>query len=130
MTGHEVQGTVAAGFEPVREEFAAVLAAEGVSLCAQVAAYHRGELVVDLWAGPQTAGDSLMGIYSSTKGVAHVIVALLVQEGVLDLDQKVSHYWPEFGVAGKSEILLRELLSHQAGPGRGERRIHHRGTGR
>ena len=115
MTGHDVQGTVAAGFEPVREEFAAVLAAEGPGLCAQVAAYHRGELVVDLWAGPQTAGDSVMGIYSSTKGIAHLIVAQLVQEGVLDLDQKVSHYWPEFGVAGKSEILLRELLSHQAG---------------
>jgi CubicO group peptidase (beta-lactamase class C family) len=115
MTGHDVQGTVAAGFEPVREEFAAILAAEGAGLDAQVAAYHRGELVVDLWAGPETAGDSLMGIYSSTKGVAHLILAQLVQEGVLDLDQKVSHYWPEFGVAGKGEILLRELLSHQAG---------------
>jgi CubicO group peptidase (beta-lactamase class C family) len=115
MTGHDVQGMVAAGFEPVREEFAAILAAEGAGLDAQVAAYHRGELVVDLWAGPETAGDSLMGIYSSTKGVAHLIVAQLVQEGVLDLDQKVSHYWPEFGVAGKGEILLRELLSHQAG---------------
>jgi CubicO group peptidase (beta-lactamase class C family) len=115
MTGHDVQGTVAAGFEPVREEFAATLAAEGAGLDAQVAAYHRGELVVDLWAGPETAGDSLMGIYSSTKGVAHLILAQLVQEGVLDLDQKVSHYWPEFGVAGKGEILLRQLLSHQAG---------------
>jgi CubicO group peptidase (beta-lactamase class C family) len=47
--------------------------------------------------------------------VTHLIVALLVQEGVLDLDEKVSHYWPEFGVRGKRDILLRELLSHQAG---------------
>jgi CubicO group peptidase (beta-lactamase class C family) len=115
MTGHDVQGTVAAGFEPVREEFAAVLAAEGADLCAQVAAYHRGELVVDLWAGAQTRSDSLLGIYSASKGVTHLIVALLVQDGALDLDQRVSHYWPEFGVEGKREVMLRELLSHQAG---------------
>ncbi|QUQ67570.1 serine hydrolase domain-containing protein [Kutzneria sp. CA-103260] len=110
-----VQGTVASGFEAVRTEFAAILAAEGTDLSAQVAAYHRGELVVDLWAGADTERDSLLGIYSASKGITHLIVALLVQDGVLDLDQRVSHYWPEFGVEGKGEILLRELLSHQAG---------------
>ena len=115
MAGHDVQGTVAAGFESVREAFAAVLATEDADLCAQVAAYHRGELVVDLWAGAEIVRDSLLGIYSASKGVAHLIVALLVQDGVLDLEQRVSHYWPEFGVAGKREVLLRELLSHQAG---------------
>ncbi len=115
MAGHDVRGSVATGFESVREAFTAILATEDDDLCAQVAAYHRGELVVDLWAGAQTARDSLFGIYSASKGVAHLIVALLVQDGVLDLDQRVSHYWPEFGVAGKREIPLRELLSHQAG---------------
>ena len=115
MTGTEVHGAVAAGFEPVREEFVAVMAAEGADLCAQVAAYHHGEKVVDLWAGVQSQHDSLLGIFSVSKGVTHLVVALLVQDGVLDLDQKVSHYWPEFGVAGKQDILLRELLSHQAG---------------
>jgi len=115
MTSSSVQGTVAAGFEPVREEFAAILAAEGSDLCAQTAACHRGELVVDLWAGAEAGRDSLLGIYSASKGVVHLIVALLVQDGVLDLDQRVSHYWPEFGAAGKRELLLRELLSHQAG---------------
>jgi len=115
MTEHDVQGTVAAGFEAVRGEFAAIAAAEGADLCAQVAAYHHGELVVDLWAGTEARSDSLLGIYSVSKGVTHLIVALLVQDGVLDLDQRVSHYWPEFGVEGKREILLRELLSHQAG---------------
>jgi len=115
MTGQNVQGTVAAGFEPVREEFAAILAAEGAGLDAQVAAYHQGELVVDLWAGPETTRDSLLGIYSASKGVTHLIVALLVQDGVLDLDQRVSHYWPEFAAEGKGDLLLRQLLSHQAG---------------
>jgi CubicO group peptidase (beta-lactamase class C family) len=113
--GSGVQGTVADGFESVREEFAAILAAEGVDLDAQVAAYHHGRKVVDLWAGPQTTPESLMGIYSASKGVTHVLVALLVQEGALDLDQAVAHYWPQFAVEGKKDLLLRELLSHQAG---------------
>ncbi|WP_137724200.1 serine hydrolase domain-containing protein [Prescottella subtropica] len=115
MTRRDVQGVVAPGFESVRDEFAAILAEEGSDLDAQVAAYHHGEPVVDLWAGDETGDDSLLAIYSASKGVTHLIVALLVQDGVLDLDRKVSHYWPEFGVEGKREILLRELLSHQAG---------------
>lgn len=68
VQGHGVQGTVADGFEPVREEFAAILAAEGADLDAQVAAYHHGELVVDLWAGAETTSDSLLGTYSASKG--------------------------------------------------------------
>jgi CubicO group peptidase (beta-lactamase class C family) len=106
MTGHNVQGTVAAGFESVWEEFVVVVAAEGTDQYAQLAAYHHGEKVVDLWAGVEGAEDSLLGIYSASKGVTHLLVALLVQEGVLELDERVSHYWPEFGVGGKRDILL------------------------
>lgn len=115
MTGNGVRGTVAEGFEGVRDEFAAVVAAEGGDYAAQVAAYRHGQPVVDLWAGPEIAGDSLLGAYSASKGAAHLIVALLVQEGVLDLDERVSRYWPEFAAAGKRDILLRDLLAHRAG---------------
>lgn len=111
----DIQGTVAPAFEAVREQFAALLAAEGSELDVQVAAYHRGEKVVDLWAGPDTKADSILGIYSASKGVSHLVVALLVQDGVLDLDQKVGHYWPQFAVEGKQDLLVRELLGHQAG---------------
>ncbi len=111
----EPQGTVAEGFESVREEFAAAAAAEGGDYAAQLAAFVDGRQVVDLWTGPEIAGDSLTGVFSSTKGAAFLAVALLVQEGVLDLDQRVSHYWPEFAVEGKQDITLRILLSHQAG---------------
>ena len=110
------QGTVAEGFESVRDEFVAVAAAEGGDFSAQLAAYRHGIQVVDLWTGPSPfAGDSLLGAYSASKGAAHLVVALLVQDGVLDLDQKVSHYWPEFAVHGKQDITLRELLAHRAG---------------
>ncbi|MEU4495488.1 serine hydrolase domain-containing protein [Streptomyces sp. NPDC023998] len=110
-----VQGTVAEGFESVREEFAALLD-EGVTESgAQLAAYVNGRQVVDLWAGDGMAGDSLTGVYSVTKGAAHLVVALLVQDGVLDLNCEVTHYWPEFAAEGKGALTLRELLGHRAG---------------
>ncbi|WP_134662062.1 MULTISPECIES: serine hydrolase [unclassified Amycolatopsis] len=99
-----IEGTVRPGFEQVRDTFAAV--ADGA---AQLVAYHRGERVVDLWTGVD--GDCLLGAYSATKGAAHLVVALLVQDGVLDLDQRVRHYWPEFS----ADVTLRDLLAHRAG---------------
>ncbi|GHF72564.1 hypothetical protein GCM10010218_62350 [Streptomyces mashuensis] len=110
-----VQGTVAPGFEPVREAFEASLAEERSGHSAQLAAYVHGEQVVDLWGGPGIAGDSLTGVFSSSKGAVYLVVALLVQDGVLELDREVRHYWPEFAQAGKEHITLRDLLSHRAG---------------
>ncbi|MGW0533099.1 serine hydrolase domain-containing protein [Streptomyces sp. NPDC003032] len=110
-----VQGTVADGFEAVREEFTAVLAGELPDYEGQLAAYVGGHKVVDLWAGPEVKGDTLYGVYSSTKGAAHLVVALLVQDGVLDLDREVAHYWPEFAAEGKGAVTLRDLLAHRAG---------------
>ena len=66
------------------DEFAAVAAAEGGHHAAQVAAYRHGEQVVNLWTGLEITGDSLLGAYSTSKGAAYLIVALLVQEGALD----------------------------------------------
>lgn len=110
-----VQGTVADGYEAVRDEFTAVLAGEEPHYAGQLSAYVKGREVVDLWAGPDTDSDTLYGVYSSTKGAAHLVVALLVQDGVLDLDREVAHYWPEFAAEGKGAVTLRELLAHRAG---------------
>ncbi|MER5597078.1 serine hydrolase domain-containing protein [Streptomyces sp. NPDC002265] len=109
----EIHGTVADGFEAVRAEFAALVAGERPDYEGQLTAYVHGRLVVDLWAG--TDADSLYGVYSSTKGAAHLVVALLVQEGTLELDRKVTYYWPEFGSEGKGSLTLRDLLAHRAG---------------
>ncbi|GGX86032.1 serine hydrolase domain-containing protein [Streptomyces fructofermentans] len=111
----EIHGTVAEGFEAVREEFAAVVAAERPDYAGQLSAYVRGRRVVDLWAGADTDGDTLFGVFSSTKGAAHLVVALLVQDGTLELDREVAHYWPEFAAEGKGAVTLRELLAHRAG---------------
>lgn len=110
-----VQGNVADGFESVRDEFAAVAVAEGGDYAAQFVVYLHGKPVIDLWTGPEFTGDSLTGVFSSTKGAAYLVVALLVQDGVLDLDTTVRHYWPEFAAEGKQDITLRELLAHRAG---------------
>ncbi|TDL33433.1 serine hydrolase domain-containing protein [Arthrobacter nitrophenolicus] len=107
-------GAVAPGFESVRAEFDAYLA-DDPNYSAQLAVYWKDNLVVDLVGGDGLKHDTLLGTFSATKGVAAIALATLVSSGQLDLDQTVAHYWPEFGAHGKAGVLVRELLSHQAG---------------
>ncbi|MCP3803587.1 beta-lactamase family protein [Allokutzneria sp. A3M-2-11 16] len=116
-----IEGTVAAGFEPVREEFARNFAERG-ELGAACAIQVDGELVVDLWGGYRDrAGtqpwqrDTLATVYSSTKGVASMAVAVAHSRGLFDYDALVTKYWPEFGQAGKENVTVRQLLGFQAG---------------
>ncbi|WP_315987535.1 serine hydrolase domain-containing protein [Streptomyces sp. uw30] len=112
---HPVHGWTDSGYEGVRAAFADVIDAQPEAPGQQLAVYRDGRLVVDLWAGPEVDGDSLFGVYSVSKGAVFMVVALLVQDGVLDLNREVAAYWPEFGQAGKEDITLRQLLAHQAG---------------
>ncbi|MFJ3664862.1 serine hydrolase domain-containing protein [Streptomyces sp. NPDC090106] len=111
----EIHGTVADGFEAVREEFAAFVAGERPDYEGQLCAHVHGRRVVDLWTGDGNDADSLHAVFSSTKGAAHLVVALLVQDGTLELDRKVTYYWPEFAAEGKGALTLRELITHRAG---------------
>ncbi|MER6064530.1 serine hydrolase domain-containing protein [Streptomyces sp. NPDC001792] len=117
-------GTVAEGFEPVREAFAANFALLG-ERGAAVAVYQDGHKVVDLWAGTKdvdgTAGSApwepgtAQIVRSATKGVVAAALLLLHQRGELDLDAPVGAYWPEYKAAGKEHTLVRHLLAHRAG---------------
>ncbi|KAA8886085.1 beta-lactamase family protein [Nocardia colli] len=116
-----IDGTVAPGFEAVRGAFAANFADQG-DIGAAVCVYLDGRPVVDLWGGlaDPDAGrpwerDTLQLVYSATKGVVAAATQLLVERGLLDLDAPVARYWPEFAAAGKGEIPVRWLLTHQAG---------------
>jgi CubicO group peptidase (beta-lactamase class C family) len=109
-----VGGSTGAGFEPVAAEFGRLLDQEADAR-GQFCAYSGGRLVVDLWGGPDVAPDDLQGVYSSTKGVAAVCIALLVERGALGLDDPVSRYWPQFAGGGKGDVTVRLALSHQAG---------------
>ncbi len=114
VTNSKAEGSTAPGFEPVAEEFGRLLAQERDAR-GQFCGYLRGQRVVDLWGGDDVAADDIQGVYSSTKGVAGVCIALLVQRGALDLDAPVSRYWPEFAGGGKGDVTVRVALSHQAG---------------
>lgn len=107
-------GFVAEGFEPVKALLDRYLL-EDERYSAQLCAYWQGRRVIDLCGGPDMAADSLTGVFSSSKGVSALTLALLVDGGDLDLDERVAHYWPEFAANGKGSVLVRELLSHQAG---------------
>ncbi|GAA3736586.1 serine hydrolase domain-containing protein [Streptomyces tremellae] len=117
----KIQGYVAAGFEPVREAFAANFVRRD-DIGAAVCVYRDGEPVVDLWGGSADpdAGvpwerDTLQLVYSATKGATATAAHLLAQRGELDLDAPVASYWPEFAANGKAGVTVRQLLSHRAG---------------
>ncbi|MDF2260287.1 serine hydrolase domain-containing protein [Streptantibioticus ferralitis] len=119
----EVHGTVADGFEPVREAFRQGFEQRG-ERGAAVAVHQDGRLVVDLWAGaaradqpegPRWERDTAQIIRSAGKGPAAACLLLLHQRGQLDLDAPVGTYWPEFKAAGKERALVRHLLTHRVG---------------
>jgi CubicO group peptidase (beta-lactamase class C family) len=117
----DVHGTVAEGFEPVRDAFVRNFATLG-DRGAAVAVYRDGRKVVDLWGGtkdvdgtaPWERGTAQV-VRSATKGVAAAVLLLLHQRGQLDLDAPVGHYWPEFKARGKERVLVRHVLNHRAG---------------
>lgn len=109
-----VQGTVAAGFEPIRAHVEAASQADA-EYAFQLAVYRGSELVVDLWGGEGMTPDTLMIPMSVSKNSIGVVTALLVDRGELDLDAPVARYWPEFAAEGKGTVTVRQLMSHQAG---------------
>ena len=116
----EVGGFVEPGFEGVRDAFANNFVEHGEQ-GASYAFYVEGTKVVDLWGGVRADtgepydDDTLQIVFSSTKGATAVCAHLLAERGLLDVDAPVVEYWPEFGQAGKQDIPVRWLLTHQAG---------------
>ncbi|PXX56481.1 CubicO group peptidase (beta-lactamase class C family) [Nocardia tenerifensis] len=85
-----------------------------------LAVYLHGEPVVDVWAGfarPEVPWerDTMALAFSTSKGVASTVMHRLAERGLLDYDEPVASYWPEFAAAGKERITVRELLTHRAG---------------
>lgn len=114
-------GWVAPGFERVRETFQANFDG-GLEVGAAFAAYHRGHKVVDLWGGIADATnerpwdeDTLVLVYSTTKGITAMCANRLAQQGLIDVEAPVATYWPEFAQAGKETVTVADLLSHRAG---------------
>jgi len=112
---------VAPAFQRVVDVAASNISA-GDDLGFQLAVWHEEGLVIDVAAGHvdrdrtrlQSTADLAM-TFSVSKGILGLCVALLVEDGALDLERPVAAYWPEFGTAGKGTITVRCLLSHRAG---------------
>ena len=116
-----ISGACDARFERVREAFARNFAESG-ELGASVAVALHGELVVDLWAGSVDRQrtqpwerDTVVLVYSSTKGAVALAAHMLADRGLVDFEAPVADVWPEFAQAGKETLRLRYLLTHQAG---------------
>ena len=119
MTGTaRVDGTVAAGFEPLRRHFEDAFR-RGEEQYAQLCVYVDGERVVDLWgsadARAEFGPDALVNIFSSGKSLEAIALASLVSRGLLDYAARIADYWPEFAGAGKDGTRVRDLMRHEAG---------------
>jgi CubicO group peptidase (beta-lactamase class C family) len=116
-----IGGDVDDGYGKVADAFRRNLSS-GEEIGAAVAVYRDGRKVVDLWGGFRNGHtqapwerDTIVTVFSTTKGVAALTVAVAASRGLIDYDAKVADYWPEFAQAGKGAITVRQLLGHQAG---------------
>ena len=116
-----IGGGVDDGYGKVADAFRANFAA-GKEVGAALAVYRDGIKVVDLWGGYRNGvtkapwqRDTLVNMFSTTKGVSALTVAHAVSTGLLDYDARVCDYWPEFAQQGKETVTVRQLLAHQAG---------------
>ena len=115
-----IHGITAPGFEPIRDVFERNFTAD-IEVGASFAAVVDGETVVDLWGGFQDRDctrpwreDTLVNVYSTTKGIASAALGTVVAEGLLDYAAPVRDYWPEFR-AGAGGLTVGQFLSHQSG---------------
>ncbi len=112
MSELKIEGSCAPRFAAVREAFEKNFA--GPEVGAAVCVVLDGETVVDLWGGhvdPERTTpwerDTLVNVYSTTKGMTALCAHKLIEQGLLDLDAPVAEYWPEFAAAGKQALPVR-----------------------
>ncbi len=115
----EIYGEFDPAFTPLRDKLAKQIKFFGGGAAASV--YLHGEKVVDIWGGrarndgAHWEKNTRSLVWSTTKGVPATCVHMLVSEGLIDFEEPVASYWPEFAQNGKEKITVRQLLSHQAG---------------
>lgn len=106
-------------FTPVAENFFS-LTEEQPYGGACLAIYQDGELVLDIWAGESRPGINWNGetksvVFSTSKGLLAIATHLLIQDGLINPNEKVSTYWPEFAANGKENITVAMIMRHRSG---------------
>lgn len=120
-TVSSVHGWVDPAFSSCLDAFRENFAADA-ELGAACAIYRHGEPILDAWGGIAAAGqntpwteDTVVPVFSITKGVAALCVLSLVSDGRFGLNQPVARHWPSFGAHGKDRISIAGALGHRAG---------------
>jgi CubicO group peptidase (beta-lactamase class C family) len=120
-TSTEIHGICKDGFQRVKEAFAANFADHG-DVGAALVLVVDSEVVVDIWGGYADAArtrlweqDTIVNVFSTTKGVVATCANRLIEQGKLDPEAPVAKYWPEFAQAGKETLPVKYILNHQAG---------------
>jgi len=121
MSDSEIHGFCDERFAPVRAAFEKNMRL-GLELGASFALAVGGELQVDLWAGHADLArarpwqrDTIAGVYSTSKTMTALCGLIAVDRELFELDAPVARYWPEFAVAGKAEIPVRQIFCHATG---------------
>jgi CubicO group peptidase (beta-lactamase class C family) len=108
-----------AKFQPVADKFFHLTAEQpygGAALCI----YQNGAPVVDIWAGQERPGrawqeNTKSVVFSTSKGILSILAHRLIERGLLNPDEKVSHYWPEFAASGKENVTVAMIMRHRSG---------------
>lgn len=117
----EIEGFAETGFAACLDAFKQNFA-DGGELGAACAIYRDGKPLLDVWAGTSRSDegnpwtdDTVVPVFSVTKGIAAICVLSLVSRGLIDLDAPLARYWPEFALHGKDRVTVRQALGHRAG---------------
>ena len=117
----DLTGTCEQRFEAVRAALARNLDS-GEELGASLVVDLDGDIVVDLWGGfcdeartVPWSEHTITNVWSTTKTVTSLAALMLADRGDLDVDAPMAKYWPDFGAAGKQDILVRHVMSHASG---------------
>lgn len=116
-----ISGLYESEFDSVREVFESNFTKLG-DVGASVALIVDGQLVVDLWGGytdlartSEWQRDTLVHVHSISKTMVALCALILIDRGLLDPDEPVATYWPEFAEGDKEGVLVRHLMSHTSG---------------
>lgn len=113
-----LKGECSEGYQGVKDLFSSHLGS-GKDENAQLCVYVDGKRVVDLWGssiGDENYGpDDLQIVFSSGKSVGSFVVALMVDRGLLNYDDKISMHWPQFAKKGKQDLTVADVLRHESG---------------
>lgn len=121
MSNYPIHGHCDERFSEVRDAFEKNFE-DGLELGASFAVSLNGEMVIDLWGGHADVActrpwqkDNIVPVASTSKILVSLCGLLLIDRGLIDLDEPIATYWPEFAQGGKQDVPVRYIFCHATG---------------